>query len=117
MASTTASFATTMGTVPVGPVFVRTRTPDTTALATITVSVRVSFVATVISLYLLCASVKAIHLYKSVPCVSVCLQTTRPLPQPPPPLPQVREPHTQTVPYNSTHCVHTSLPVQGHYIV
>ena len=30
MASTTASFATTMGTVPVGPVSVRTRTPDTT---------------------------------------------------------------------------------------
>ena len=38
-ASTTASFATTMGTVPVGPVSVRTRTPDTTALATMAVSV------------------------------------------------------------------------------
>ena len=38
-APTTASFATTMGTVPVGPVSVRTRTPDTTALATMAVSV------------------------------------------------------------------------------
>ena len=70
VASTTASFATTMGTVPVGPVSVRTRTPDTTALATITVSVSLFF-ATVISVYLLCPSVKAIHLYKSVPCISV----------------------------------------------
>ena len=38
-ASTTASFATTMGTVPMGPVSVHPRTPDTTALATMAVSV------------------------------------------------------------------------------
>jgi len=116
-----------------GPVSVHPRTPDTTALATITVSIRITFVAciyhnrshkfktywiriidihfctnhsTVTTLYLLCASVNAVHLYNLFPVALFCLQTTHPLPQPPPRLPQVMEPHTQTISYNGAWWAH-----------